>query len=97
MECGCDAPHKLLLAAPGFLCLPCSNSALIPGMVTISPEGHRLLRALNEGGWRGVEAMPEPMPAEREVAMLLDRIMTHKLERTPESRSFLAELRKGVR
>ena len=97
MECGCDAPHKLLLAAPGFLCLPCSNRALIPGMVTISPEGHRLLRALNEGGWRGVEAMPEPMPAEREVAMLLDRIMTHKLERTPESRSFLAELRKGVR
>jgi len=97
IECGSDAPHKLLLTAPGFLCLSCSNRALSGGMVAVSQDAHRLLRVLSEGSWRGIEALPEPESAEREVAILLDRIMTHKLERTPESRAFLTELRQGAR
>lgn len=97
MECGSKAGQKLVLAAPGFLCPTCSNRAQSQSLVTVSKEAHHLLLALSEGSWRRLETWPEPAPAEREVAVLLDRIMTHKLERTPESRAFLAELRRGTR
>jgi len=96
-ECGGQAGHRLRLNAGGLLCDRCSQEGAAHGAVTVSSEALRLLAALRQNDWQKIETMPKTPVGEREMAALLDRIVSHRIEKTPESFKFLAEIRRGSR
>lgn len=88
---------KLSVEVPGFVCARCQSEGAPRAAVAISKEGLTLLKHLAGGDWRRVEALPEPALGEKEVSALLDRIVITKLEKRPESYTFLTQIRSSAR
>jgi len=63
----------------------------------VSREAKEMLYLLRQGSWQKIEELPRMPKSEEEVSSLLDQLVRERVDKTPESFRFLAEVRRGAR
>jgi len=81
---------RFSLAAGGVLCKQCKG--LDPEALSVSPEAIKLLRCYSAMTFEEAEGVLVGKDVRQETNQLVDRVVSHTLERTPKSKAFLAHL-----
>lgn len=94
--CGAKSGTRFSIEHLGFPCAQCQRS-YSDALVTLSSDGLALLRELSGNDWLRIESLPLYGKGEQEVAAILDRAVSRKMEKKPESYAFLSLIRSTAR